>query len=267
MVILRVENISAQIKGRSDLIINSLSFEIIAGEIFALIGPSGSGKTTALRLIAGFEQPFQGRIVLDGHVLEDLGVHVAPERRGIGFVFQDLALFPHLSVLDNVMFGLTRLPRDRRKNRALEMLEAVELSDKASRRPHELSGGEQQRVALARAMAPSPRLILLDEPFANLDPSLRDDVRARVRDILKAEKMTAVLVTHDHAEAMSVAERIGVLRGGHLEQIGVPTELYQQPQTAFVSEFLGRNTIFRTVAPDGGSIERNDLSQGSTSPE
>jgi iron(III) transport system ATP-binding protein len=250
MAILRVENISAQIKGGPALIINSLGFEVDTGEIFALIGPSGAGKTTTLRLIAGFEQPFQGRIVFDGRVLEDLGVHVPPERRGIGFVFQDLALFPHLSVMENVTFGLNRLPKGRRKSRALEMLEAVRLEGMGHRRPHELSGGEQQRVALARAMAPSPRLVLLDEPFANLDPSLRDDVRAGVREILKSERMTAVLVTHDHSEAMIVAERIGVMRAGHLEQVGVPRELYQQPATTFVSEFLGRKSIFRTVSSD-----------------
>ncbi len=258
MAILRVENISAQIKGRPALIINSLGFEVNTGEIFGLIGPSGSGKTTTLRLIAGFEQPFEGRIVFDGRVLEDLGVHVTPERRGIGFVFQDLALFPHLSVLENVTFGLNRLPRDRRRSRALEVLDAVRLAGMEERRPHELSGGEQQRVALARAMAPSPRLILLDEPFANLDPSLRDDVRARVREILKSERMTAVLVTHDHAEAMNIAERIGVMRQGHLEQVGMPKDLYQRPTTSFVSEFLGRKTIFRTVAHEGGSDEQTD---------
>jgi len=253
MSILRVENVSAQIKGEVALVLDSLSFEVLNGEIFALIGPSGSGKTTTLRIIAGFEQPFQGRIVLDGRVLEHLGVHVPPERRGIGFVFQDLALFPHLSVMANVTFGLTRLSRDRRKIRAMEMLETVQLADKADRHPHELSGGEQQRVALARAMAPSPRLILLDEPFANLDPSLRDDVRGRVREIVKAERMTAVLVTHDHAEAIIIAERIGVMRDGSLEQIGVPRELYESPQTPFVSEFLGRNSIFTTVKPEASA--------------
>jgi iron(III) transport system ATP-binding protein len=202
--------------------------------------------------------------VFDGKVLEDLGVHVTPERRGIGFVFQDLALFPHLSVLDNVSFGLTKLPRERRRNRALEMLDSVRLTDMAARYPHQLSGGEQQRVALARAMAPNPRLILLDEPFANLDPSLRDDVRVRVRDILKAEKMTAVLVTHDHAEAMSIAERIGVMRCGRLEQVGVPKELFQQPQTSFVSEFLGGNTIFRTVTREGDHGGEDGLARRST---
>jgi iron(III) transport system ATP-binding protein len=258
VTILRVENISAQIKGGPALIINALSFEVESGEIFALIGPSGSGKTTTLRLIAGFEQPFQGRIVFDGRVLEDLGVHVPPERRGIGFVFQDLALFPHLTVLENVTFGLNRVPRERRKSRALEMLEAVHLCGMEGRRPHELSGGEQQRVALARAMAPSPRLVLLDEPFANLDPSLRDEVRARVREILKSERMTAVLVTHDHAEAMTIAERIAVMRSGHLEQVGEPKDLYQRPATGFVSEFLGRKSIFRTVTHDQGADGGDD---------
>ncbi len=247
MALLRVENISMQARDGTALLIHSLSFDVNPGEIFALLGPSGSGKTTTLRLIAGFEQPYRGRIVLDGRVLEDLGLHVTPEHRGIGFVFQDLALFPHLTVAENVMFGLTKLSRDRRKSRTEEMLVAVRLTALADRYPHGLSGGEQQRVALARTLAPGPRLVLLDEPFASLDPSLRDDVRVQVQNIIKAEKMTAVLVTHDHVEAMSIAERVGVMRDGHLDQVGTPQELYQNPQTPFVSEFLGRNSLLRPV--------------------
>jgi iron(III) transport system ATP-binding protein len=247
MSLLRVENMSMQVTPGSTRLVDSLSFNVNPGEIFALIGPSGSGKTTTLRLVAGFEQPFQGRIVLDGRVLEDLGIHVTPERRGIGFVFQDLALFPHLTVADNVAFGLHKLPKNRRRARVLEMLEVVCMTDKIDRRPHELSGGEQQRVALARAMAPSPRLLLLDEPFANLDPSLRDDLRVRIHAIIKDEKITAVLVTHDHAEAMSIADRIGVMRGGRLEQVGVPREIYQQPQSKFVSDFIGGRSPLRSL--------------------
>jgi iron(III) transport system ATP-binding protein len=257
MSLLRVENLAMQITPGSERLVDGLNFVVSPGEIFGLIGPSGSGKTTTLRLIAGFEQPFQGRIVLDGRVLEDLGVHVTPERRGIGFVFQDLALFPHLSVADNVAFGLHKLPRARRHTRVSEMLEVVWMADKMDRRPHELSGGEQQRVALARAMAPSPRLLLLDEPFANLDPSLRDDLRVRVHTIIKDEKITAVLVTHDHAEAMSVADRIGVMRAGRLEQVGVPRELYQQPRSKFVSGFIGGRSPHRE--PEDNDDDDHDV--------
>jgi iron(III) transport system ATP-binding protein len=216
-------------------------------------------------MIAGFEQPSQGRLVFDGRVVEDLGVHIVPEKRGMGFVFQDLALFPHLRVLDNVMFGLFRLPRERRRERAMDMLEAVRLAEYAGRYPQELSGGEQQRVALARTLAPSPQLVLLDEPFANLDPTLRDDLRADVRDIIKREKITAVLVTHDHGEAVLFADRIGVMCEGRLEQVGEASELYQQPRTAFVSEFFGASSILkakvlertkREASDDGDSAER-----------
>lgn len=244
MPILRIENISMQVKPGADLLVDSLSFSVNTGEIFALIGPSGAGKTTTLRLVAGFEQPFHGRIVFDGRVLEDLGVHVNPERRGIGFVFQDLALFPHLTVEDNVAFGLQRIPRQRRRERVQYMLEAVHMTAMASRYPSELSGGEQQRIALARAMAPSPRLLLLDEPFANLDRPLRDDLHVRVQSIIKEERVTAVFVTHDLAEAMSIADRIGVMRVGRLEQVGLPHELYLQPQSEFVSEFVGGDGLF-----------------------
>ena len=256
MAFLEVNDLTMRVDGDARTIVDGVSFDVGAGEVFALIGPSGSGKTSILRLLAGFERPAVGGIVLDGRVLEATDRHVPPERRGIGFVFQDLALFPHLTVLENVAFGLRKLPREARRRRALEILEQVEIAALATQSPQDLSGGEQQRVAIARALAPYPRLILLDEPFANLDPSLRDDVRTRVHRIIKEQAMTAIMVTHDHSEAMSVAERIGVVRAGRIEQVGVPSELYRHPRTAFVTGFLGGDSIFRARPREQGRRSR-----------
>ena len=246
MSFLAVEKLIKRMNG-GRAVVDEVSFDVTKGETFALVGPSGSGKTTTLRMIAGLEKPDAGRIVLNGEMLNHFGVFVAPERREVGFVFQDLALFPHLNAVDNVAFGLHRLPRKQRRVRAMEMLDAVSIGHLAGRRPHELSGGEQQRVAIARAVAPRPRLILLDEPFASLDPSLRDDVRSCVQDVLAEENMTAILVTHDHAEAFSAAKRVGVMRDGRIEQIGAPQELLQNPRTSFVAEFLGATNIFKPI--------------------
>ena len=248
MSYLYVHDLTFQPDKKGEPIVDSVGFSLEEGGILGLLGPSGSGKTSLLRLIAGFERPNSGRVLIDGRVLEDPNVHVTPEKRGIGFVFQDLALFPHLNVLENVLFGLHKLRRRERVPRAMEMLEAVQLADFAERSPQELSGGEQQRVALARAMAPRPRLILLDEPFACLDPSLRDDVRAGVRDMIAQEDMTAILVTHDHAEAIGFAEHIGVMQGGRLEQVGNIQDLYHNPHSPFVTKFLGGENVLRFTA-------------------
>ena len=246
MPFLVVEELTKRLNGGNP-VVDALGFELVKGETFALVGPSGSGKTTTLRLIAGFERPDHGRIVLDGDLLNHYDVCVAPEHREIGFVFQDLALFPHLSVVDNVTFGLNHLARKQRRTRAMEMLDAVRIAHLAGRRPHELSGGEQQRVAIARAVAPRPRLILFDEPFASLDPSLRDDVRACVQGVVAEEHMTAILVTHDHAEAFSSAKRVGVMCDGRLEQVGEPKDLLQHPSSSFVAEFLGATDMLKPI--------------------
>jgi iron(III) transport system ATP-binding protein len=220
-----------------------VSFHLPAGKILALLGPSGCGKTTTLRLIAGFERLDAGEIHLGDDLVAGPGRHLPPEQRRIGMVFQDYAIFPHLDVADNVAFGLTTRDAAARETRTNQLLTFVGLPGLGPRLPHELSGGQQQRVALARALAPDPRLLLLDEPFSNLDAALRAGVRAEVRDLLRQTGTTTLWVTHDQAEALDVGDLIAVMRNGCIEQLGPPEEVYLQPQSRFVAEFMG-NTDF-----------------------
>jgi iron(III) transport system ATP-binding protein len=230
-------------------VVNGLSLDVHPGEMVALLGPSGCGKTTVLRCLAGFLRPDRGTVVLDGRVLDDeAGAHVPPERRGLGVVFQEHALFPHLSVADNVAFGLRALRPAARRARVAEVLRLVGLAGLEARRPNELSGGQQQRVALARAIAPRPRLLLLDEPFSSLDALLRAEMRAEVLRVLRAEGATAVLVTHDQEEALQLADRVAVMQGGRIEQVGTPEEVYTRPRTLFVAQFLGQTNLVLTHA-------------------
>ncbi|MGM0738647.1 MAG: ABC transporter ATP-binding protein [Bacteroidota bacterium] len=240
-------------------VVDRVSFSVNRHEIFALLGPSGCGKTTTLRMIAGFEDPDEGEVHIGGRTLAgnvpgasraggNGRVSVDPEDRGIGFVFQDYALFPHLSVIRNVMFGLRNVPRRQREERALEILCMMGLREYRDRRPFELSGGQQQRVALARAIAPTPELILLDEPFSNLDAVLRQSTRDEIRSLLKKAGMTAVLVTHDQEEALSFADRIAVMNNGRIEQTGTPEEVYYRPRTRFVAQFLGTTNLITADA-------------------
>lgn len=229
-------------------VVREVSFDVADGEIVALLGPSGCGKTTTLRCVAGFERTTGGTIQVDGTTLADVHTHVPPEERGIGLVFQEYALFPHLSVIDNVMFGLRDRPKADRRQRALEALDRVGLRPFADRSPHHLSGGQQQRVALARTLAPEPHLILLDEPFSNLDALLRQSTRQEVRALLKDKGMSAVLVTHDQEEALSFADRVAVMKDGKIEQVGTPEEVYYTPRTLFVAQFLGRTNLLLSQA-------------------
>jgi iron(III) transport system ATP-binding protein len=219
--------------------VDDLDLVVRRGTITALLGPSGCGKTTALRCIAGLERADDGTIWIDGEVVAAPGLHVPAERRRVGMVFQDYALFPHLSVLGNVEYGLHHLPRRQRRGAAMEALDLVGLSHLAERLPDRISGGQRQRVALARALAPRPDLILLDEPFSNLDAALRTSVREDVRAILKAADATAVFVTHDQEEALSLADEVAVMADGHLHQVDAPHVLYTRPATAFVARFVG----------------------------
>jgi iron(III) transport system ATP-binding protein len=217
--------------------VRGVSLAVEEGRLLALLGPSGCGKTTMLRLIAGFETPDQGRIEIGGQTVADGRLSVPPEARRVGMVFQDYALFPHLTVEANVAFGLDRSPL--REPRLREVLALVGLEAVRGRLPHELSGGQQQRVALARALAPSPRVILLDEPFSNLDAALRDRVRREVRHILRQAGVTAVFVTHDQEEALSLADEVAVMMEGRLLQVDRPERLYRRPNSHVVAGFLG----------------------------
>jgi iron(III) transport system ATP-binding protein len=221
--------------------VDSLTLAVEPGQILALLGPSGCGKTTTLRLIAGFESPDAGQVIIAGRLMADAerGTAVPPEGRGVGVVFQDYALFPHLTVEANVGFGLHALPRERRRERVRSVLDLVGLADFARRYPHELSGGQQQRVAVARALAPAPTLVLLDEPFSNLDADLRAQMRDEVEKVLRATGATAVFVTHDQEEAFTIADVVGVLDQGRLEQLAPPEAIYHHPASPFVAEFVG----------------------------
>lgn len=217
--------------------LTDVSLDVRAGTLLALLGPSGCGKTTLLRLIAGLDRPDAGTIEIGDRVVEAAGVHAPPEERQVGLVFQDYALFPHLSVADNVAFGLPR--GQDRAARVQAMLGQVGLDGLGSRMPHELSGGQQQRVALARALAPGPRLIMLDEPFSNLDPALREGVRQEVQRVLRAANATAIIVTHDQEEALSMADEVAVMMDGRIQQQGAPAAVYWWPVSRRVAEFVG----------------------------
>lgn len=246
-LIVDVAGVSKRFLGEGPRAVNDLSLAVERGEILCLLGPSGCGKTTLLRLLAGFERPDAGEVHVAGKLVASPTLSVPPERRRIGFVFQDFALFPHLNVTDNVAFGLAGT-RAARRARAAEVLDLVGLSVFAARMPHQLSGGQQQRVALARALAPQPHILLLDEPFTNLDASLRGATRDEVRSVLKRSGMTAIVVTHDQDEALSLGDRVAVMRFGRVEQIGRPEDVYMHPATPFVAGFVGRTNLLRGQA-------------------
>jgi len=235
--------------------LDGVSFGLEEGEIGCLLGPSGCGKTTALRCIAGLESLDGGAILSQGRVIGGAGVHLPPHERGIGLVFQDHALFPHLTALGNVEFGLRHLSRPQRRARAAEMLELVGLGDRADTYPAQLSGGEQQRVAVARALAPRPATLLLDEPFSSLDVALRERLVGELRVLLKSLGATALVVTHDQQDAFALADRVGLMRDGRLEQWGTPYDLYHRPVSRFAAEFVGQASFLPACCGGSGELQ------------
>jgi iron(III) transport system ATP-binding protein len=251
---LQLENIAVEYGKKPHALraVDGVSLNLPTGEIGALIGPSGCGKSSLLRAVAGLQAIAQGQISSGGQIISSPGQITAPEVRGVGMVFQDYALFPHMSVARNIAFGLAHLPRPAQQARITEVLQLVGLADLAQRMPHELSGGQQQRVALARALARKPSVLLLDEPFSSLDAAMREKLAQEVRAILQAAGTTALVVTHDQHEAFAMADRIGVMQAGRLEQWDTPYALYHQPATPFVAEFVGDAVLLPVQLQTGG---------------
>ncbi|MEL6562259.1 MAG: ABC transporter ATP-binding protein [Bacteroidota bacterium] len=242
-VALSVENLSKTFEGQKEPVLKDVSLHVEQGEILALTGESGCGKTTLLRSIAGFEPIQKGGISILDQLVSDSDKVVKPENRSVGLVFQDLALFPHMTIKKNIAYGLNRLSADEKKQRITEVLELTGLSDYTDRYPHELSGGQKQRVALARALAVKPKLLLMDEPFSNLDEILRVKVRHEIKAILEKSEITTIIVTHDSQDAFNLADKIAILKGGEIIQYGTPKELYDQPANPYVARFFGEISI------------------------
>jgi iron(III) transport system ATP-binding protein len=238
---LKVSNI--EVRYGSTRVVDQLSFTLEDGRIGCLLGPSGCGKTTVLRTIAGFEQPASGEVYIDDRIVSDRKRNLPPEKRNIGMVFQDFALFPNLSVGDNIRFGISKWPQQAQQQRVTELLAMIGMPASERAYPHQLSGGQQQRVALARAMAPKPAILLLDEPFSSMDVELREQLAREVRHILKQEKITAILVTHDQHEAFAMADDICVMHEGRIQQHDTAYNLYHKPVNRFVADFIGEGVI------------------------
>ena len=230
-------------------VLRGVDLDVAQGEIISVLGPSGCGKTTLLRVVAGFMAPSSGTVAIGGVAVADAGTAVPPERRRVTIVPQEGALFPHLDVSENIGFGLPRSPT--RPARIAELLELIGMSDRAHAEPHHLSGGQQQRVALARALAPSPAFVLLDEPFSALDVALRAQLRTQVRTLLRHEGASALIVTHDQQEALSMADRVAVMHEGRIRQIDTPTDVYRRPVDRWVAEFVGDAVVLRADIVDG----------------
>ncbi|WP_413381948.1 ABC transporter ATP-binding protein [Alkalihalobacillus sp. 1P02AB] len=251
MSFIHLQNISKQFHNGNQPAVHEVNLAIEKGEIITLLGPSGCGKTTMLRMIAGFEIPSHGTISINEQSVYNRKENIPPEKRGIGMVFQDYALFPHLTIEKNVAFGLNKWKIFEKKQRVKEVLELVGLLEYAKRYPSELSGGQQQRVALARALAPKPYVVLMDEPFSNLDAGLREKMRYDVTAILRKANTTAIIVTHDQKDAFAVSDRVVVMNQGIIQQIASPREMYRCPKNCFVAQFLGKTNLLQgKICPD-----------------
>ena len=243
--------------------VTSVDLQVARGEFFSLLGPSGCGKTTSLRLIAGFEEPTSGEILLNGSSIQ----HLRPYQRNVSTVFQNYALFPHLTVRENIEFGLRRRPENHIEKRVAEVLDLVQLAGKELRYPSQISGGERQRVALARSLVLAPDVLLLDEPLSALDPNLRKQVRAELKEIQRRVGITFLFVTHDQEEALSMSDRLGVMNSGELQQVGTPEEVYLHPRTRFVASFLGAVNWIGDIGvrPEATRIARSPVNTGARS--
>lgn len=235
--VLALNQVSKRFEGEQA--VDNVSLAVKKGELLTLLGPSGCGKTTTLRTIAGLERPTDGRVTVNGQTVAGEGQFIPPEDRDVGIVFQEFALFPHMTAAENVAFGLDDWSAAKRRERVDELFELIGLTDQKESHPDQLSGGQQQRIALARALAPEPEVLLLDEPFSNLDRDLRIEMREEVRRILRETGVTGVFVTHDQEEALAISDRVAVMNNGHLEQIGHPEDVFQHPTSRFVARFLG----------------------------
>ncbi|OGL58663.1 MAG: ABC transporter ATP-binding protein [Candidatus Tectomicrobia bacterium RIFCSPLOWO2_02_FULL_70_19] len=253
--VLELSGVTKRFSGAAEDAVSRASFFLLKGQVFSILGPSGCGKTTTLRLIAGLDRPDEGEIVLAGRSVAGGRRWVPPEKRGVGMVFQDHALFPHKTVAQNVAFGLQHLSRQESRARVREALAQVNLTGLDGRYPHQLSGGQQQRVALARALAPRPEVLLLDEPFSSLDARLRNQVRDEVVAILRRSGQTTLIVSHDERDALAVSDRIIVMNRGRIEQIGTPREVYQFPATEYVARFVGQTNILPGIILEAGYDE------------
>lgn len=252
MNVLDIEDLRKRYPGASQDAVHNVSLHVGNGEVLALVGESGSGKTTLLRLIAGLEVPTAGKIAIDGKIVGDDRTWVPPEHRGVGLVFQDYALFPHLTVARNVAFGLAKLPRRQRNDRVREVLALVGLEGLGDRYPHELSGGQRQRVALARALAPEPTIVLLDEPFSNLDAALKARLRDEVGDLIRRTGTTAIFVLHDSEDALALGDRIAIMREGTIWQADTPQIVYACPRDGYVARFFGETNLIPATCTGSG---------------
>jgi len=252
MIVLEAINVGKRFKGTQDWAVQGFDVRIHKGEVFGLLGESGCGKTTILRMIAGFEKPSQGEIILNRQTVAGSNVFVEPQKRNVGIVFQDYALFPHKTVWENIMFGLFRLSKEDAAQRASKNIEICGLVGLENRYPHQLSGGQMQRVALARALAPEPQIILFDEPFSNIDSVRKYQIRDNIRDIIRATNATALFVTHDTKDVLAVADRVAVLKNGRIIQSDTPATLYSKPVNAYVADFFGRTNILKATATKDG---------------
>ncbi len=254
-IILETKNLTKRYPGNKYRSLENVSLQVEEGQITALLGESGCGKTTALRIIAGFEYAEKGTVIIKNRIVADENTFIEPNKRGIGVVFQDYALFPHKSVLKNITFGLKRMSKMEQENIAQNMLELTGLSGYEKRYPHQLSGGQRQRVALARALAPNPGILLMDEPFSNIDSVKKNSIREEIREILKLAKTTAIFVTHDTKDVLAIADRVVVMKKGLIKQVGTPAEIYNHPSNKYVAHFFGKTNTFHGIIIDKNKID------------